>query len=79
MSIKVKCKVEKELFKSDNGYRVLSCTPTQKYDMKLNNYFSFTISGGNIPYLDINSEYEVEIELDESAKYPASYKLISCP
>lgn len=79
MSIKVKCKVEKELFKSDNGYRVLSCTPTQKYDMKLNNYFSFTISGGNIPYLDVNSEYEVEIELDESAKYPASYKLISCP
>lgn len=79
MSIKVKCKIERELFKGDNGYRVLSCSPTQKCEMKLNNYFSFTICGGNIPYLVIGKEYEVEIELEENAKYPASYKLISCP
>lgn len=80
MSIKVKCKTIEQRFTGDNGYRVICCTPLEHNGVvKLNNRFQFSIAGNNFPYIDINKEYELEIELDVKSKYPASYILISCP
>lgn len=78
MSLIVKCYIEKEVFRNGD-FRIMGCSPMQTYDMQLNKYMNFTISGSNFPYLDEHKEYELEIELQENAKYPATYKVISCP
>lgn len=78
MSITLKLKVQKELFSSPtNNFRVLSCAPVGKCNIKLNKYKSLSLSGDNLSMLDVGVEYNLTIAEDDISKYPVSYKMIS--
>lgn len=79
MSFLVKCKITREIFKN-NGYYILACVPYHPYneELELNNYGNFTICG-ELSFLDVNKEYELEIEAKSRDKYGVSYKVISVP
>jgi len=80
MSLKIKCKIDKLVYTGDNGYKVMGCSPLEtKDELRLNKYMSFTICGANFPYITEGKQYELEIEEDSTAKYPATYNVISCP
>lgn len=75
MSLVIKAKIIRTIFKRDD-YRIYACSPMKIYeDLKLNNYNNFTISG-ELSYLDEGAEYELEIEEDNNSKYPCSYTVV---
>ena len=78
MSITVKAKIIREVFKNGD-YRVFGASPLKIYnDLKLNNYNNFTLQG-ELPYITEGKEYTLEIEEVQNSKYPATYKVLSIP
>ena len=78
MGIKIKARVTKELFHRDDYY-ILSCYPTEtNRDIKLNNFGCFTIVG-NLGYLTVDGEYELELEEGKATKYGINYTVKSVP
>ena len=79
MSIKVKCKAIKEMFKNGE-YRIIAFDPITPYpsELSLSKYFSFTCCG-EYPYIIIDKTYELEIEELKRDKYGVSYRIISVP
>ena len=79
MSIKVKCKAVKEMFKNGE-YRIIAFEPITPYpkELSLSKYFSFTCCG-EYPYIIIDKTYELEIEELKRDKYGVSYKILSVP
>lgn len=84
MAIKCKAKISAQLFptkgqEGDNPYRVYGCLLISSEEpVELNKYNNFTITG-DLNYLQLGREYELEIKVDENAKYSGSYKVVSCP
>ena len=78
MSIKIKARITKELFHRDDYY-ILAATPTESNrDIKLNQYGGFTLVG-NLPYLTVDHEYELEITEGKATKYGINYEVCSVP
>lgn len=79
MSIKVKVHCERDLY-NKNGYRITAFSPLQVYNnLKINQYCCFTVKGSNFPYIDVNKDYEIEIEELSTDFRGTTYKLLSCP
>lgn len=79
MSIRVKCKAIKEMFKRDNYY-IIAFEPITPYpqELKLSTYFNFSCCG-EYPFITIGREYVLEIEEQKTDRYGTSYSIISCP
>ena len=78
MSITIKARITRELFHRDDYY-ILSCYPLESNrEVKLNQWGSFTIIG-NLPYLTVDHEYELEIVEDKASKYGMNYKVKDVP
>ena len=78
MGIKIKTRITRELFHRDDYY-ILACTPLESNrEIKLNQYGGFTIVG-NLPYLTVDHEYELEIVEDKASKYGMNYKVKDVP
>ena len=79
MSIRVKCKAVKEMFKRDNYY-IIAFEPITPYpqELKLSTYFNFSCCG-EYPFITIGREYVLEIEEQKTDRYGTSYSIISCP
>lgn len=78
MSIKIKARIIRELFHRDDYY-ILACTPLESNrEVKLNQYGGFTIVG-NLPYLTVDHEYELEIVEGKATKYGLNYEVCSVP
>ena len=79
MSIKVKCKAVKEMFKKENYY-IIAFEPITPYPsaLKLSKYFNFSCCG-EYPFITIGREYEMIIEELKTDRYGTSYRIISVP
>lgn len=78
MSIKIKARIIRELFHRDDYY-ILACTPLESNrEVKLNQYGGFTIVG-NLPYLTVDHEYELEIVEGKASKYGINYVVKDVP
>lgn len=78
MSIKIKARITRELFHRDDYY-ILACTPLESNrEVKLNQYGGFTIVG-NLPYLTVDHEYELEVTEGKATKYGINYEVCSVP
>lgn len=77
--IKISGKVIKEIYRNGD-FRILSFSPTPSdlKKVKINNYGSVSLKG-DIPMLDVGSDYTVELEEAETTKYGTSYKVVSVP
>ena len=79
MSIIVKCKADKEIYRNED-FRIIAFSPLQTYaELKISKYFTFSVKGSNMPYITINKEYTIEIEELSSDKFGTAYSLLSCP
>lgn len=80
MSITLKAKAVKELFARDDFY-IISMSPITPYpkELKINQYFSFTVKGSGIGYLQVGQTYELVIEEQETNQYGTSYSIVDCP
>ena len=78
MGIKVKARITRELY-HNGDYYVLSCYPLESNrEIKLNNWGSFTIVG-NLPYLTVDHEYELEVVEGKAGKYGLNYEVKDVP
>lgn len=79
MSIKVKAKAFKSLFHTD-GFDIIAFSPVFPYPsgLKLTKYLSFSCKG-DLSWVSIGKEYEIEIEEIETNKYGTTYAIMSCP
>lgn len=79
MSIKVKAKAFKSLFHTD-GFDIIAFSPIFPYPngLKLTKYLSFSCKG-DLGWVSIGKEYEIEIEEIETNKYGTTYAIMSCP
>jgi len=78
MSFKVKARITRELFHK-NDYYILAATPIEICrEIKLNEYNGFTLVG-NLPYLTVDNEYELEIKEGKTTKYGINYEVCSVP
>jgi len=79
MSIKIKAKIIKEIFRNGD-FRILSASPIgEDYkSVKLSGYGTFSLKG-ELPYLDVGTEYDLELEELETTKYGTAYKVLSVP
>ena len=78
MSIKIKARITRELFHRDDYY-ILAATPTETCrEVKLNQWNGFTLVG-NLGYLTVNNEYELEIKEGKATKYGINYEVCSVP
>lgn len=79
MSIRVKCKAVREMFKKD-GYYIIAFEPITPYpqELKLSKYFNFSCCG-EYPYITIGREYEMVIEELKTDRYGTSYSILSVP
>ena len=78
MGIKVKARITRELFHRDDYY-ILAATPTESNrDIKLNQYGGFTLVG-NLGFLTVDNEYEIEVKEGKATKYGINYEVVSCP
>lgn len=78
MSIIVKCKAIREMFKNGD-FRILAFEPFTPVneELKLSEYFTFSCKG-EYPYITIGKEYDLEIELiSYDKKYGGAYKILS--
>lgn len=78
MSIVVKCKAIREMFKNGD-FRIIAFEPFTPFpeELKLSEYFTFSVKG-EIPYISIGKEYDLEIELiSYDKRYGGSYKILS--
>lgn len=79
MSIIVKAKCLKNVYKNGD-YRIFSWSPIEKdKELKLSNYFTFSTKG-NDSYIQEQKEYTIELEeISYDSKWGATYKILSCP
>ena len=79
MSIRLKCKAVKEMFKKENYY-IIAFEPITPYpsELKLSKYFNFSCCG-EYPFITIGREYDMIIEELKTDKYGTSYSIISVP
>lgn len=79
MSITVKAKCLKNVYKNGD-YRIFSWSPIEKdKELKLSNYFTFSTKG-NDSYIQEQKEYTIELEeISYDSKWGATYKILSCP
>jgi len=79
MSLIVKCRADREIFNNGENFRIISFTPLQTYqELALSKYFTFTCKG-DIPYITIGKDYELEISEISRDKYGVAYEIISAP
>ena len=70
--------VDREIFHRDNYY-IIAFVPTESNrDIKLNQYGNFTCCG-DIGYITLNKDYELEVEEGKTSKYGVSYNILSVP
>ena len=79
MSIRLKCKAVKEMFKKENYY-IIAFEPITPYpnELKLSKYFNFSCCG-EYPFITIGLEYDMIIEELKTDRYGTSYRIISVP
>ena len=78
MGILVKARITRELFHRDDYY-ILAAQPTESNrEVKLNQYGGFTLVG-NLPYLTVDNEYELEIVEGKASKYGLNYEVKDVP
>ncbi len=78
MSFKIKARAIREIFHKDN-YWIIAFIPTESNrDIKLNQYGNFSCCG-DIGYITINKDYELELEEGKASKYGMSYNILSVP
>ena len=79
MSITVKAKAFKSMY-HNNGFDIISFSPITPYseELKLGKYMTFSCKG-DLSWVSIGKEYELELEELETNMYGTSYKIISCP
>lgn len=79
MSIIVKAKADRDVWKNDKGFRITAFSPMQRYDgLKLNDGLQF-ICKGNHTLVTIGRVYEMEIEELPKDSYGTAYKILSYP
>lgn len=78
MSFKIKARAIREIFHRDN-YWIIAFIPTESNrEIKLNKYGNFSCCG-DIGYISINKDYELELEEGKASKYGMSYNILSVP
>lgn len=79
MSIIIKGKVTKEVYKNGN-YRILGFSPISSdcNKVKINMYGNISLVG-ELGYLNVNENYEIKIEEKSTDKYGTSYTVLSVP
>ena len=78
MSFKVKARAIREIFHKDN-YWIIAFIPTEtNRNIKLNQYGNFSCCG-DIGYITLNKDYELELEEGKTSKYGTSYNILSVP
>lgn len=79
MSIIIKGKVTKEVYKNGN-YRILGFSPISSDcdKVKINMYGNISLVG-ELGYLNVNENYEIKIEEKSTDKYGTSYTVLSVP
>jgi len=67
--------IKQIFYNPENDYRVLSCVPQDfgEQQIELNDWGNFTLSGYNLMGLVFNQPVGLDITLDTTSKYPASY------
>lgn len=79
-TLDVKCKIRKQVFVNYlDEFRILGCKPLEYYDMELDNWGGFSISGSNLFGFKEGDEVEITIRPNQNAKRPASYILVGYP
>lgn len=78
MSFKIKARAIREIFHRDNYYIIAFVPSETNREIKLNQYGNFSCCG-DIGYITINKEYELEIEEGKTSKYGVSYNILSVP
>lgn len=77
MSIRCKCKIIKKVYSKDN-FQIFGCMPLEdNFEVTLNNFGNFTITG-DLGMLEEGNEYELELEETEG-RYGKQYNVISIP
>lgn len=80
MALDVKCKIRKEVFVNYlDEFRILGCKPIGNYNMELDKWGGFSISGSNLFGFKEGDEVELTIRPNQNAKRPASYILVGYP
>jgi len=78
MSIRIHAKCIREIYHNDNFY-VLAFVPTEtNREIQLNQYNNFTCCG-ELGYITVGKEYELEVTEGKASKYGTSYNIISVP
>ena len=78
MSITVKARAIKEVFHRD-AYYIIAFVPTQtNRDIQLNKYGNFSCCG-EIGYITVGKEYELEVREGKASNYGISYEIVSVP
>lgn len=79
MSITVKAKAFKSMYHSE-GFDIIAFTPVFPYSnsLKLSKYATFSCKG-DLSWITIGKEYEIEIQEIETNRYGTTYSIISCP
>lgn len=80
MALDVKCKIRKQVFVNYlDEFRILGCKPIGNYNMELDKWGGFSISGSNLFGFKEGDEVEITIRPNQNAKRPASYILVGYP
>ena len=78
MSFKIKARAIREIF-HNNNYWIIAFIPTESNrNIKLNEYDNFSCCG-DIGYITMNKDYELEVEEGKVSKYGVSYNILSVP
>jgi exodeoxyribonuclease V alpha subunit len=78
MSITVKARAIREIFHRD-AYYIIAFVPTQtNRDIQLNKYGNFSCCG-EIGYITVGKEYELEVREGKASNYGISYEIVSVP
>lgn len=76
--MKTTCIPTKELYWNPlTNYRIISCVPSYtERGITVNNYGNFTLCGDNLKFIQIDKQYDLDIEPVVNSKYPNTYKMI---
>lgn len=76
--MKTTCIPTKELYWNPlTNYRIISCVPSYtERGITVNNYGNFTLCGDNLKFIQIDKQYDLDIESVVNSKYPNTYKMI---
>lgn len=76
--MKTTCIPTKELYWNPlTNYRIISCVPSYtERGITVNKYGNFTLCGDNLKFIQIDKQYDLDIEPVVNSKYPNTYKMI---